>query len=203
MIIRGQSHVLANGGLEWLAWLTEFEPSSGPAPYAALAAVGSKLSIAWIRGPFFRPDGSASLVGADSLVVITKKKLSAMFALWSLCDEHRYDWLRTLANLLAQHYLKRETLQSSRRGTVRSTSRDLPIADHVSTLALWSCQHSPNPGEHPTGLGKKLGKSSCPGRNGTGGLLVKPTCDTHKYHWHVPYHNCITSRSLPYWRLKT
>ena len=40
------------GGLEWLAWLTEFEPSSGPAPYAALAAVGSKLSIAWIRGPF-------------------------------------------------------------------------------------------------------------------------------------------------------
>lgn len=123
MIIRGQSHVLANGGLEWLAWLTEFEPSSGPAPYAALAAVGSKLSIAWIRGPFFRPDGSASLVGADSLVVITKKKLSAMFALWSLCDEHRYDWLRTLADLLAQHYLKRETLQSSRRGTVR-----IPVA---------------------------------------------------------------------------
>lgn len=62
---------------------------------------GSKLSIAWIRGPFLGPDGSASLAGFNSRLVSTKKKFSILFALCPLGDQRRYDWLLTLANMLA------------------------------------------------------------------------------------------------------
>lgn len=97
---------------------------------------GSKLSIAWIRGPFLGPDGSASLAGFNSRLVSTKKNFPSCL--------HCAPWVISVGMIgclpwpICLHDIPNKE-KFIRGGTVQKTRRKLPIADHVYTLAGRSC----------------------------------------------------------------